>query len=297
MSAVSTTKLSVLSNDEKTLHVRAAARIDVCAAERRSVRQRYRLRLRHDDEEDDDDDDDDDDNIVVVVGDARLSFGCTGARLSIWEPTLPFLLLSSAAPHPSATAAAAAAASLRPNPRSADTSTPFLRIFRLLSFFHSLFMHSLSIYPSFLLSLSLLPPSFSDFEPFLSRSSSFFLPLLFSFFRFFFCSSSLRATPIAILKGRCSSFFPPPPSFSSPRCYIATQRFFPSLFPLSFPPSRLPYSSSSSSPSSSYVNNEGLRSRIINIFLSGVVERISGPWRVCFNGPSSSRTTTVLPYK
>lgn len=72
-------------------------------------------------------DDDDDDNIVVV-GDARLSFGCTGARLSICEPMLPFLLLSSTVPHPSATAVAAAAAAAavasRPNPRHADTSTP-----------------------------------------------------------------------------------------------------------------------------------------------------------------------------
>lgn len=112
------------------MHVRAAARIDVCAAERRSIRQRCRprprprrIRPRHDDDGDDDDDEDN----FVVVGDASLSFGCTGARLSIWEPTLPFLLLSSTAPHPSATAAAAAApaASLRPNPRSADTSTPY----------------------------------------------------------------------------------------------------------------------------------------------------------------------------
>ena len=186
LSAVSTTKLSVLSNDEKTLHVRAAARIDLCAAERRSVRQRYRLRPRprhddDDDDEEDDDDDDDDDNIVVVVGDARLSFGCTGARLSIWEPTLPFLLLSSAAPHPSATAAAAAApaASLRPNPRSADTSTPFLRIFRLLSFFHSLFMHSLSIYPSFLLSLFCFHRSPISSLSF--RALLLFFPILFLF--------------------------------------------------------------------------------------------------------------------
>lgn len=36
----------------------------------------------------------------------EVSFGCTSALLSIWEPTLPFLLLSSTPPRPSATAAA-----------------------------------------------------------------------------------------------------------------------------------------------------------------------------------------------
>lgn len=114
LSAVSTTKL-VLSNDEKTLHVREQQLVSTRNGVAYVINDATtKPRPRHDD-------DDDDDNIVVVVGDARLSFGCTGARLSIWEPTLPFLLLSSTAPHPSATAAAAAApaASLRPNPRSA----------------------------------------------------------------------------------------------------------------------------------------------------------------------------------
>lgn len=180
------------------MHVRAAARIDVCAAERRSIRQRCRprprprrIRPRHDDDGDDDDDEDN----FVVVGDASLSFGCTGARLSIWEPTLPFLLLSSTAPHPSATAAAAAApaASLRPNPRSADTSTPYpLPLY--LPAPTTLLLASFA--PSFHLSVLPFSPRspFSDFEPFLSRSSSF-LPLSPSFSRFFLSSALSSPRP------------------------------------------------------------------------------------------------------
>ena len=141
------------------------------------------------------------------------------ARLSICEPTLPFLLLSSTAPHPSATAAAAAAppapapAASRPNPRSADTSAP-----TFLSLSPSLVSSTclLSVSPSFPFHLSLpctrtfavlrSPFSvsstafpfalFASFPPPLSFFSLLSL-LLFPTFWFFLSAWSVPCAPIA----------------------------------------------------------------------------------------------------
>lgn len=139
---------------ERWENVARASRIDVCAAERRSIRQRWRrhrprprwlrlwlwLRPRRRERR----------QHRRRSWRREVSFGCTGARLSIWEPTLPFLLLSSTAPHPSATAAAAAAAlepaASRPNPRNADTSAPYLAWYLPTDSFFSHLSHSIYLF-------------------------------------------------------------------------------------------------------------------------------------------------------
>lgn len=199
---------------ERWENVARASRIDVCATERRSIRQRWRrhrprprwlrlwlwLRPRRRERR----------QHRRRSWRREVSFGCTGARLSIWEPTLPFLLLSSTAPHPSATAAAAAAAlepaASRPNPRNADTSAPTsLGIFLLTLSFRIFLIPSISFF---------LPLARSQFfvRPFpIALSASFFPRLPFGASNFLILSSSVvrsvHTYSVVISKGRCSSFF------------------------------------------------------------------------------------------